>query len=342
MSERRDLQEWIVDHPSILRESLLIIQKEFDGFPGTNERLDLLALDEAGRLVIIENKLDDSGRDVVWQALKYVSYCATLTKKQIIDIFQRYLGSSSIAEDKLCEFFDNADIESIRLNPSDGDQRIILVAANFRREVTATVLWLRDHGIDIKCIKVTPFQDGERLYLDIEQILPIQDIGEYQISLTNKKQEEAVSRKEEASRHTLRLEFWTQALPVIAERCPIFTNRSPSRDNWISGASGRSGVQIVPVILMHSARAEVYIDMGDWGKNKDLFDSLLHRRLIIEKSLGYELEWSRLTEKRGCRIFVGYSKSGLLDKENWSKVTEFLAEHVTSLYNCFLNVLTSI
>ena len=93
LSERNDLQEWIIDNPMILGESLLIIQKEFDGFSETNERLDLLALDENGRIVVIENKLDDSGRDVVWQALKYVSYCATLTKNEISDIYQRYLGS---------------------------------------------------------------------------------------------------------------------------------------------------------------------------------------------------------------------------------------------------------
>jgi len=64
-SERQDLQEWICGNPEILGEQLLIIQKEFAGFSDTNERLDLLALDLDGNLVIIENKLDDSGRDVV-------------------------------------------------------------------------------------------------------------------------------------------------------------------------------------------------------------------------------------------------------------------------------------
>jgi RecB family endonuclease NucS len=43
----------------------LIIQKEFAGFGDTKERLDLLALDKKGKLVVIENKLDDSGRDAV-------------------------------------------------------------------------------------------------------------------------------------------------------------------------------------------------------------------------------------------------------------------------------------
>jgi len=78
-TERKHLQEWLENYPQALSQGegdeLLIIQKEFDGFDDTRERLDLLAIDKDGNLVIIENKLDDSGRDVVWQALKYASYC---------------------------------------------------------------------------------------------------------------------------------------------------------------------------------------------------------------------------------------------------------------------------
>ncbi len=66
LKERQHLQEWIAKNPEVLEEELLVIQKEFDGFSGTHERLDLLALDKEGKLVIIENKLDDSGRDVTW------------------------------------------------------------------------------------------------------------------------------------------------------------------------------------------------------------------------------------------------------------------------------------
>lgn len=91
--ERKHLQEWISKDTDILGERLLIIQKEFAGFDDTKERLYLLALDENGNLVIIENKLDDSGRDVVWQSLKYASYCSSLSKNDIKDIFQKYIDS---------------------------------------------------------------------------------------------------------------------------------------------------------------------------------------------------------------------------------------------------------
>lgn len=142
--ERDHLQEWIAKNPSVLGEELLIIQKEFSGFDETNERLDLLALDKNGALVVIENKLDDSGRDVTWQALKYASYCSNLTKENVIEIYQDHLDRvdpGSRADKKLNDFLDYEENDILDINKGVS-QRIILVAANFRKEVTSTVLWL--------------------------------------------------------------------------------------------------------------------------------------------------------------------------------------------------------
>ena len=55
--ERHNLQEWIAKMPSGLGEELLIIKKEFAGFSDTQERLDLLAVDKQGSLVLIEISL---------------------------------------------------------------------------------------------------------------------------------------------------------------------------------------------------------------------------------------------------------------------------------------------
>ena len=56
--ERDHLQEWLANNPQALtkkddkEDELLIIQKEFAGFDETNERLDLLAIDKKGNLVM--------------------------------------------------------------------------------------------------------------------------------------------------------------------------------------------------------------------------------------------------------------------------------------------------
>jgi RecB family endonuclease NucS len=56
LREREHLQEWVANQPDALGEELLIIQKEFNGFADTRERLDLLALDKDGQ---IEPKVED-------------------------------------------------------------------------------------------------------------------------------------------------------------------------------------------------------------------------------------------------------------------------------------------
>lgn len=342
LTERNDLQEWIADNPLVLGERLLIIQKEFAGFSDTRERLDLLALDENGNLVIIENKLDDSGKDVVWQALKYVSYCAALTKSEIADIYQSYLGEGQAAKDRISEFFNNQDFESIRLNPNDGDQRIIFVAANFRKEVTSTVLWLRDHGVDITCIKVGIFQSEGRLYLDTDQILPIRDIGDYQIRLAAKKQEDIVSSNEEAARNKLIRVFWEQALPELRARTGLFANVSPSSDHWLNGASGLGGITYNPVILKDKARVELYIDTGDGERNKRIFRQLYEKKEQFEASYGSEIDWQLLPDRRASRICVNYPGSGLDDQEHWDEVIGFLSDSIARIKNAFQASLVSL
>jgi hypothetical protein len=336
-TERYDLQEWIVSQPSILGEDLLIIQKEFDRFYETKERLDLLALDKRGNIVIIENKLDDSGKDVVWQALKYVSYCATLKKNQIVEIYQKYLGADGNAEEKLAEFFKD-DFENIKLNPQDGDQRIIFVAANFRKEVTSAVLWLRDHDVDIKCVRVTPYQDVEKIFLNATIILPVPEVAEYQIKLVDKKLEDVQDSKGEAERHKLRREFWTMALPILKESVSAFKNISPTKDNWIDASSGCPGVLLRLNVLMNGFRCEIYIDVDDKTKNVNIFNALKDKKQQYESSCGFDLDWQELPDKKACKICISDGEiGGLSERDSWQSGAKWLAENMKKLHDTFKN-----
>ncbi|WP_252007080.1 hypothetical protein [Ferrimonas sp. SCSIO 43195] len=216
-TERSDLQEWLAHNPEALGEPLLIIQKEFDGFDDTRERLDLLALDKNRNLVVIENKLDDSGRDVVWQALKYASYCSSLTKSQVINIYQGYLErycNGGDATSNLCDFLEVADLDEVVLNKGN-DQRLIMVAAAFRKEVTSTALWLMSHGIRVQCFRVTPYQFGEQLFLNIDQVIPTPEASELMIGMNAKEADEKNTEFELQSRHKIRLAFWEEALEAM-------------------------------------------------------------------------------------------------------------------------------
>lgn len=182
LRERQDIQEWVAANPTILGNDLLIIGKEFSDFDRTNERLDLLAVDRNGKLVIIELKRDDSGADVHWQAIKYASYFAQATEKDIINLLSRHERiSAEEAESRLQNHLGADD-----LNALNNDQRIILASHRFAPEVTNAVLWLNEKAPGenlITCFKLTPYQDGDALYLQASRLIPVPDTEGLRVGL---------------------------------------------------------------------------------------------------------------------------------------------------------------
>ncbi|MGQ2969063.1 MAG: DUF4268 domain-containing protein [Allorhizobium sp.] len=334
--ERAHLQEWIANQPDALGEELLIIQKEFAGFSDTQERLDLLAIDKQGSLVVIENKLDDTGRDVTWQALKYASYCARLTSDDIRDIFQKYLdgrGPGSIAEEQLCDFLNVDEYEDVTLNKGL-TQRIMLVAANFRKEVTSTVLWLSSFNLRIQCFKVSPFSQGDDLFLTVDQIIPTKDTEDFMIGLAVKARTEIKGVEAEKTRHALRLEFWTRLLPAVNAKSPLFRNLSPRTTNYIGTNAGTRGISFTFVVTGGAARVEVYIDTGDEDKNERIFDALQDDADAIQREFGEELVWERLEGRRACRI-KSERAGNIFDREQWPAMIEYMVDAMIRLDQTF-------
>ncbi|WP_276783204.1 DUF4268 domain-containing protein [Thalassolituus oleivorans] len=330
-TERNHLQEWLANMPEALGEELLIIQKEFDGFDDTRERLDLLALDKDGNLVIIENKLDDTGRDVVWQTLKYASYCSSLSKLQIIEIYQRYLNrfhQGGDASALMCEFLGVEDTEELKLNLGNS-QRLMMVAANFRKEVTSTALWLLGYGIQVQCFKTTPFSDGEQLYLNVEQIIPTPEAKEFMIGMNAKEAEEKSTEVETKNRHHLRREFWSQTLDAFQESdCSLYSNVNSSTDHWLSAGSGVSGCPFTMIFSKREVRVELWIARPDTEINKAIFDTLAVNQSQLDSKFGAEMEWLRLDDKKSSRIQFSQPFDGF-NTENWPAMITWLVDHMT-------------
>jgi hypothetical protein len=333
--ERDHLQEWIANNPSTLGEELLIIQKEFSGFSETNERLDLLALDKLGNIVVIENKLDDSGKDVTWQAIKYASYCASLTKQNIIKIYQDFLGTSAIAEEKLTDFFDGRELSEIILNQGLNSQRLILVAANFRKEVTSSVLWLLNFKIRLQCFKVTPLAFDDQLFLNVEQILPTKETEDFAISISTKAQEEIEVQETLKNRHHIRLKFWENFINFSNKKNILFANNSPSKDSWIGKGIGMSGVNMNIVIASSYCRGEIYINRGNKEENKEFFDFLYNLKDSIESEFGAELTWERMDENVTSRIKFQLDGVSYFEEDDWNKMNTFLIDTSVRMENAF-------
>src|SRR6476646_10362077 len=92
-TERADLQRWVIKHPDIVGEGLLLVTSEFDQWEIRDQkvadRLDVLFLDAAGCPVVAELKRDRAPDTVDLQALKYAAYCSKLTFEDLVDAFAR-------------------------------------------------------------------------------------------------------------------------------------------------------------------------------------------------------------------------------------------------------------
>ncbi|MCA8352795.1 DUF4268 domain-containing protein [Burkholderia cepacia] len=336
-TERNHLQEWLANQPDALDEELLIIQKEFDGFDDTRERLDLLAIDKSGNLVVIENKLDDSGRDVVWQALKYASYCSTLSKSQIADIYQRYLDKNGTGQDakaRICEFLGEEEFAEVVLNPGN-DQRLIMVAAQFRKEVTSTVLWLLKHHVFVKCFRATPFKDGDNLFLTVEQVIPLPEAEELMIGISEKEVEEQSSERGQANRHQLRTEFWHLTLEALrSANVDLYANVRPGKDNWLNASFGLTGVHYSMIFNRDEARVDFALGTGSQEINKALFDHLYANREHYESLYGGQLNWRRMDDNKASLVVCAKPFDGH-NREYWPQMVDWLVEHVQRMARTF-------
>ena len=187
LRERRDIQEWIAANPGILGDDLLIVGKEFSNFDRTSERLDLLAVDEDGKLVVIELKRDDTGTDAHWQAIKYASYLSDASQGDIVGMLARHEGmSEGEAAQKLLQHLGADD-----LNALNNNQRIVLASHRFAPEVTSAVLWLNEKvpGDDlISCVQLTPHHDAESgsLYIQVNTIIPVPGTDDLSIGIDDR------------------------------------------------------------------------------------------------------------------------------------------------------------
>jgi len=205
--ERFDLEEWIEKAPDILGEELLVIAKEYALPSGI--RLDLLAIDKQANLVIIELKRGDSGRDAEWQATKYASYCSNFLADEIFSCYAQYLNVDMDDAKLRIEKFIDEELEKL-----NEQQRIILVAKEFHSDVVSAVLWLRDYGVEIKCIRLRPYVDhDDDLFITPDVIIPLPEAADY-LERKEVKQREA----RQAGHTTFSLEKGSYGLSELEKR----------------------------------------------------------------------------------------------------------------------------
>lgn len=202
-------------------ESMLIVGRQVQN--EKRGRSDLTAVDSNGNLVLIEVKRDQ--RDIEnrkesfeFQAIRYAASYATidnlddLVKKVYAPYIEKYrhefevgeLTSYELGIRKLTEFLKVNDAE----NSFNKKQRVILVASSFDEQTLSAVAWLNSNQVDMACFKLTPFMIQDKVYVNVEKVLPVTDYDDYYVNLMDQdspmiKKPSGIKRRSLPKIHTL-------------------------------------------------------------------------------------------------------------------------------------------
>jgi len=220
--EREHLQQLLKQQIDVIAPDTLVISEEFGSWEDSRRRIDLLGVDKDANLVVIELKRTEDGGHMELQAIRYAAMVSTMTFDSAVDVFERYLntlGKEDDARERLLEFLDWEEADEDRFAQ---EVRIVLAAAEFSKEITTSVLWLNERGLDIRCIRLRPYRDGDKLLLDIQQVIPLPEAEEYQIRIRDKARLERVSRTQSRDLTKYDLTIGDESFSHLPKRRAIF------------------------------------------------------------------------------------------------------------------------
>jgi len=208
--ERQHIEEWVRTNPEMLGEDLLVVSIEFDRFSNSSDRLDVLALDRLGNLVVVELKRDSAAGYADLQAIRYAAMVSSMTVEVLIPYYISYRKkyydetlSESEAQNQIVEFVESDSFTELSNKP-----RIILCSEGFSQEITATVLWLRESDIDISCVKITPYKiDDDKIVIVPKVVIPLEEAKQYLID---------IKRKEEIKEQSIR-KYRPKTMKILIE-----------------------------------------------------------------------------------------------------------------------------
>lgn len=305
--ERQDLEAWVINHAEILGEPLLVVTSEFAKFDRSSKRLDVLALDEDGILVVIELKLDVAGSLADQQAIRYAAFCSTMTMRQTVEAYAAYHRmTEEAATVRICEFLEVEELPDLNNQP-----RIILAAGRMDdQELTACVIWLRGFGIDITCVELTPYRmpGTNQIVLVPRVIIPLPEARDFLVK---------VEQKEVARIHDRQAKFENEGLWQAIGRefnsiSPQLKTTGRAKGNYMKIAVGMGSVHYEWLRRKKDRCIDVAIhfETDDADTNDKLVAPFERARETIEQGVGQPLTTGRFGAKwTQAKFLIPYSGS---------------------------------
>lgn len=217
-----------------------------------------------------------------------------------LDLLAKDLGSSRIAiiENQLTQTDHDHLGKLLTYAAGFTASLVIWVSASIRDEHRQALEWLNQRtdtetqffGVIVEVLQI---DDSKPAYNFNPVVFP----NEWQKS-KKQKTSSNISSKGEKYRS-----YFQSLIDELRENYKFTGAKAGQPQSWYSFSTGIKGILYGANFAMGGkARVEVYIDQGDYDKNKDLFDELYKQLSEIESTYGSPFEWERLDDKRSCRI----------------------------------------
>jgi hypothetical protein len=186
-----DIQKILRSYIDAIAPDTFVLAEEFSDWADSYRSIDLLCLDKQANLVVVELKRTEDGGHMDLQAIRYAAMISKMTFADAVAAHAKFLikkgAEGSEAEGAILGFL---GWDELKGNEFGQDVKIVLVSADFSKEITTSVLWLNERELDIRCVRLRPYEFMGKTLVDIQQLLPLPESVDYQVQLRKKAAEE--------------------------------------------------------------------------------------------------------------------------------------------------------
>jgi hypothetical protein len=195
LRERTDLQRVLRAKLAIVCPDSMVLAEEFCDWDDSRRRIDLLSVDKNANLVVVELKRSEDGGHMDLQAIRYAAMVSTMTFDQAVAAHAGYLSALGQPGDARASILDFLGWDEPNTEAFAQTVRIVLVSAEFSKELTTAVLWLNQSGLDMRCVRMKPYNLDGRVLVDVQQIIPLPEAAEYTVRVARKDQQQKAARE---------------------------------------------------------------------------------------------------------------------------------------------------
>jgi hypothetical protein len=182
---------------------------------------------------------------------------SALTFDQAASIYGSFLTKHGRDDDPRQSILDFLEWDVLDEDQFAKQVRIVLASADFSRELTTTVMWLNDQGLDIQCIRLKPYLDNGRILLDVQRLIPLPEADEYSIRIKEKQRQERAIRAFNPDFTKYDLQVGSQQYHRLPKRGVIFAVIKYLCDQGVTPSRIQSAISWRPTTLFRSVPGQL-------------------------------------------------------------------------------------